>query len=371
MAKNIAVKIKKKPVSNRKNVSIDTKYLGDEPILEELTGRQDPNLTRALNWYNYMYDSSKAKTWLLQYLKAEGRADLIQAVRNIPDKLIAPTPGWIARMSLNGTKLADENKAWILSKVEEMSAARIRIDEDEEDPLKPKTKVTVDIQARTKAKNNQLLSDAEGEVIDDRGSMYEFLQKYTATPAAARYMLNYYQPIYDEVMSDDEQVKEAFGKKLKDERAFMQSVIDDLNRYIGNKKVTKVRKPKTIREKPLAKQVEKLKFQKEFAPLKIVSVNPVEIIGCQQLWTYNTKYKKLTRFDASGPNGIQVKGTTLIGFDVERSSTKSLRKPEVTIQALLGAGRVALRKILEELTTVETKPNGRINNETVLLRVIK
>lgn len=373
MAKqSISVKVKKKPISNRKNASIDSKYLGDEPILEELTGRQDPNLARVLNWYNYMYDSSKAKQWLLQYLKVEGRTDLIQAVRNIPDKLIVPTPGWIAKMSLNGTKLAAENKAWIISKVEEMSAARVRLDEDEEDPLKPKAaKPAVDIQARTKAKNNQLLSDAEGEVIDDRGSMYEFLQKYTATPAAARHMLNYYQPIYDEVMSDDEQVKEAFGKKLKDERAFMQSVIDDLNRYIGNKKVTKVRKPKTIREKPLAKQVEKLKFQKEFAPLKIVSVNPVEIVGCQQLWTYNTKYKKLTRYDAVGPAGIQVKGTTLIGFDVEKSTTKSLRKPEVTIQDLLGAGRVALRKIMEELRTVETKPNGRINNETVLLRVIK
>lgn len=370
--KSITQKIKKKPISNRRNASLDSKYMGDEPILEELTGRRDPRLTEVLNWYNYMYDASKAKQWLLQYLKIEGRADLSKIVRDIPDKLVSTTPGWIAKMALNGTKLAAENKEWIVTRIEEMGAARIRLDEEtEEQPQVPKAKPIVDIQARTKARNNQLLSDAEGKVIDERGSMYEFLQKYTATPAAARFMLAYYQPIYDEVMSDDEQVKEAFGKKLKDERAFMQAVIDDLNRYIGNKKVTKVRKPKTIREKPLAKQVEKLKFQKEFAPLKIVSVNPVEIVGCQQLWTYNTKYKRLTRYDAVGPTGIQVKGTTLIGYDVDKSSTKSLRKPDITIQQLLGAGRVALRKIMDDLKTVESKPNGRINTDTILLRIIK
>ena len=102
-----------------------------------------------------------------------------------------------------------------------------------------------------------------------------------------------------------------------------------------------------------------------------MSVNPAEIVGCQQLWTYNTKYKKLTRYDALGPNGIQVKGTTLIGYDVDKSLTKSLRKPDVTIQLLLSAGKVSLRKILEDLKTNETKPNGRINSDTVILRVIK
>ena len=102
-----------------------------------------------------------------------------------------------------------------------------------------------------------------------------------------------------------------------------------------------------------------------------MSVNPAEIIGCNQLWTYNTKYKKLSRYDASGPNGIQVKGTTLIGFDVEKSLTKSVRKPEVTIQNLLSAGKVALRSIMDDLKTNVTQPNGRINTDTIILRVIK
>jgi len=66
-----------------------------------------------------------------------------------------------------------------------------------------------------------------------------------------------------------------------------------------------------------------------------------------------------------------VKGTTLIGFDVERSLTKRLRKPDITIQSLLGAGKVTLRKFMEEIKSVESKANSRLNTDTILLRAIK
>jgi hypothetical protein len=135
--------------------------------------------------------------------------------------------------------------------------------------------------------------------------------------------------------------------------------------------VTKVRKPREKKQKSAVDVVKALKFQKEFPPLKIVSVNPAEIVGCKQLWAYNTKARKITRYDASGPSGIQVKGTTLTGFDVETSLTKSVRKPEAFIPSLLGAGKIMLRSIMQDLKTNESKPTGRINTDTVLLRVIK
>ena len=117
--------------------------------------------------------------------------------------------------------------------------------------------------------------------------------------------------------------------------------------------------------------IKNLKFQKEFPQLKIVSVNPAEIIGAQQLWVYNTKYKKLTQYVNQSPQGLQIKGTTLIGYDVEKSLTKSVRKPEDTLGGLLKAGKVAIRTFMGDLKTNETKPSGRLNEDTILLRVIK
>jgi hypothetical protein len=172
-------------------------------------------------------------------------------------------------------------------------------------------------------------------------------------------------------MSNDEQVKESFGKRQKFWINFWQNFFSDIERYVNNKKVAKVSKPREKKAKSAVDLVKSLKYQKEDPSLKLVSVHPTELIGCVQLWTYNTKYKKLTRYDSSGPAGIRVKGTTLIGYDVETSISKGLRKPEASIQDLLGAGKVSLRKFIDEIKTVASQPNGRINQDTILLKVIK
>lgn len=356
------MKVKNK-IKSRK--AVEAKLNGLEPIIVgEATENQ---LTYAFNYYNYTYDVKQAKKWLLEYLKKDKRnAKLLSEIRSAPDWQTVTTAGWMARMMLNGTVFSE----LYMTRFEE----RVRLNalygvKDTETVEEPKT--VVSIQDRVKRVNAQMLADAEVEVIDERKPMYDFLQSRQATPVAAKKMLEYYQPILDELMSDDDQIKEAYGKKLKDERAFMQSVVDDLNRYIGNKKVVKVRKPREKKVKSAIDLVKKVKYQKEFPPLKIVSVNPTEIIGATQVWTYNTKYKKLTRYNSLGPSGIQVKGTTLIGFDVESSLTKSLRKPDGIIQSLLGAGKVSLRNFMNEIKTNETKPTGRLNEDTVILRVIK
>jgi len=51
------------------------------------------------------------------------------------------------------------------------------------------------------------------------------------------------------------------------------------------------------------------------------------------------------------------------------SIQKTLRKPEDSLKAFKSAGKVALRKFMDELTTTDIKLTGRINNEIILLKV--
>ena len=53
------------------------------------------------------------------------------------------------------------------------------------------------------------------------------------------------------------------------------------------------------------------------------------------------------------------------------SITKKLRKPREVLPQVLNEGKVGLRGIMKELTTTEMKANGRINADTILLRVLK
>jgi hypothetical protein len=66
---------------------------------------------------------------------------------------------------------------------------------------------------------------------------------------------------------------------------------------------------------------------------------------------------------------LSVKGTTIIGFNENTSVCKTLRKPEEKLKEFKAAGKVQLRKFLEDINATDTKMNGRINEETILLKV--
>ena len=104
--------------------------------------------------------------------------------------------------------------------------------------------------------------------------------------------------------------------------------------------------------------------------LRLISINPADIIGAQELWVYNTKTRKLGKYVADSLKGpLNVKGTGIIGYDEHKSVTKTLRKPADTLKEFSKATKIQLRKFLEDIKATEAKLNGRINAETVLLRV--
>ena len=359
----MAIKLKAKPkqISRSAIKTIDDKAYGSEPI--EITSLGD-----ALNWYNYMYDNEKAKGWILEYMKKEGysKSD-IAAVRRAPKHATITTVGWLVRIQANGNKLTDGNLDFIISRIETMIKAGGKETVETVETPKP----VVSIQDRVQAKIYQLITECE-EAVDTIPNLniYEWLTTKEATAQAASAIREFYSKWSSDHEYDEFDTKAV--KKARDEqKKYWEDFVLAVDRYINNKKAVKVRKPREKKVKSAVEVVKNMKFQKDDMALKVVSVHPAEIVGCNQLWVYNTKYKKLMQYNASGPAGIQVKGTTLIGYDQETSLSKGLRKPDITIQSLLSAGKVGLRKFMDELKTTSSTPNGRINEQTILLRVIK
>lgn len=363
---------RKVKVTKSKLVSknLDKAMAGAEPILKEVNGRSDPQLTRVFNHYNYVYDDKQSHAWLLQWMKLEKfPKETINIVKSAPTWAAGTTSGWVARMAMNGTSFAPENIQYVKDQISNV----VQKYKKEE---KPKDEPKVDLQARIKNKSNQLIELCEEEIIDGwftdpNVSLYDFLIRNNASAMAVGQIRDYYQAQFDEIHLNDKDIKEGFGKDLIPLRKFYTRIFDEMDRYTNNKKVTRVRKPRTPKEKPISKLIEKLQYQKEFGPLKLVSAAPEGIIGAQQLWVYNTKYKVLTHYMASNDKGFSIKGTTLQNWSEEHSISKGLRKPEVSLNSVLTGGKIILRKLMGELTTKPRTINGRINRDTVILRVIK
>ena len=177
------------------------------------------------------------------------------------------------------------------------------------------------------------------------------------------------------------QLKEGYAHLKKSDIKKLRTAIDELRGtldfIIDQAKAT--RKPRKSKPKSADKLVEKLKYCKADSKYNLASINPVDVIGASELWVFNVKNRKIGKYVAKNidpkgmaraGSGLQVKGTTIIGFDEALSMQKTLRKPADQLKEFKSAGKVKLRKFIEDIATTDTKLNGRCNPETVLLKVI-
>lgn len=156
--------------------------------------------------------------------------------------------------------------------------------------------------------------------------------------------------------------------ELKRRMQACEAMLSDLDRIVSAGKA--VRKPRVKKPRAADKQISQLKYLKEDTELKIVSINPVTIIGAVRLIVINTKYRTVTEYITSRKEGFEIKGTSLQGWDEAQSRTKTMRKPNEFIPICYKTVR-QFGKAFDALTTKESKPTGRINTECVLLKVDK
>jgi hypothetical protein len=200
------------------------------------------------------------------------------------------------------------------------------------------------------------------------------LKAKEAKAAHARIIKGFYTKSYEELQEaaegNCEQLKEAYSHlskpQLKKIIAFYHEIISACDMLGQEAKVN--RKPRAKKTQPKEKIVAKLKYAKTNEQLKLVSINPTEIIGVKELWVYNIKSRKIGKYVANEYLELGVKGTSITGFNENLSVQKTLRKPEEQLKEFKAAGKVQLRKFLDDIRAVDIKLNGRINEDIILLR---
>lgn len=357
-----------------------TSSLVGEPKYESFDEDNQGKFMQAMNWYNYEKDKKDALAYAGAWVKKNWPADYKLWAR-IDESMFSRTYGWIARMMMNGTtfdtKTEHKFKEYLRDILE--SAKRVK---DEPAVVVVAAVPKRSIQEAMAEKQSEFLGEIDGEIDNfivnaykpTGYNLYKYCQSANVAKQYMAALVTLCQRQLDELelIGKDEQVTEGYrhlGKRdLKAFREFLQSLIDDAEKYASFKKAN--RKVRVKKAKPAGEQVAKLKYLKEFADLTLKSISAPSIIGAQQLWVYNTKNKKLGVYHATGASGFSVKGTSLQGYDPALSVQRTLRKPAEVIKRVMEGGKIVLRKVLTDLTTTETQLNGRFNEDTILLRVV-
>jgi len=351
----------------------------------------------ATAYYRLEFSGKDLKPAVLKWMQTVGctKEDII-AFKKTKDGRCNVTMGAIASCLLRGMPAVrtDFNKgrdaaAWLRNEiVQVIEAGKNDIDEEDAKTAELAKPVVAQpsIQDRlreTAFRMTEEIEDAiEGFQTDPENfdpkafKMLNLLKGKEVKAAHARVIKTLYSRDLDELLelasgNADEQLKEGYShrtkKQIRNLIAFYQEIMSACDMLAQEAKVN--RKPRKTKSVPKDKIVAKLKYMKSNEPLKLVSINPTDIIGSKELWVYNTKTRKLGKYVAAEYQDLGVKGTTITGFSENLSVCKTLRKPEEKLKEFKAAGKVQLRKFLDDINATDTRMNGRINEEVVLLKV--
>lgn len=358
----------------------DAKFIGDEPTWLGVVVAEDQynkEILRSLNWHNYCAGDKDymkyVEAWIKEHRPKTAKQD-IAAWRDA--SRIDKTLCTMARIHMQGFPLSEKH----ITQLENYVASVVT-------PVKKKRTATTapvaasrpTIQDRIKnqvagvlsnldvrvddAFDNNLATPDEitGDILSQnfKGPQLKLVQEYLK-----RNLLE-----WNEAYSGkDEQLAE--GYKYVGKRNFKKiidvftQVIDSISQQTTRIKSQRIRKRKPVDKKKLAS---KLRFMKEFADLNIKSLNPVDIIGANMVWVYDTKKRRLGYYEAEVKDSLYVKGTKIEGFKV--TCEKILRKPEEQIPEIMKLRKSQTVNWFDGIRAKCKDMTGRTNTNLILLRI--
>jgi hypothetical protein len=316
-------------------------------------------------WYNFSSTNEKKKNWFLSWVM-ENRPEVnLDPIKEVNDGAFT-TAGVIARLLSRGLNVSD----YLLSKMDRWID---RFTEVGNETIAIKNKNKASKKSNVDFRLKELISsiDFEIDTFIENGyttsfNMKDWLEQNTPSSSHLSVIQSKYSVLLEEISSTDKDLVEAYSHLNEDQMmAFMELIIDIVSTNIVRQKVSKPRRKKQVTPE---KQTAKLKFAEGDDAIGVISIKPKAVPGSKVLWVWNKKYRMLGAYYVQEGKEFVVKGTTILNFDPNTSVAKKIRKPEI-VPSFLEMSKVSTKKALVEIKSKEIKMNGRINSDTVLLKV--
>ena len=379
----------------RRLKSADEAILGTKPSygahnpIPESDADREKEFHRAKHWFYYFENKKKAEETVQLYCK--------KALGFTPKQVqnLKKIPGWKYRLGVyqtveminngwEGYPLTDEvlkeihDKLWKCerdgSKI--VKAANLK-------PAKP----VIPPAERTRIKLRDTLWAEYDEIIVEGWLNENYTQKFNLYSRFKGHQFkgNAIEPFRKMIIDDYECIKDAYentcdqavenyahiskANKRKILKQF-EEIFADMDKLKQSFKATRM--PRAKKPKASDRQVEHLKFLQEDVDAKLTSINPILIPGKETLFVFNVKNRTLYQYVTNSEvTGFEVRGTTLYNFDPVSSKCTRLRKPEDMLPIVLQKGVSVIEKeVWKKVTTKVSSPNGRINSDCILLRVL-
>lgn len=352
----------------------EAKYIGLEPVWDgPATTTQ---MVNAYTWYRAVLDAKDAREIVEEYMrwKSFSSAD-IEAVTHVEDVWFecSNIPA-LCRMAMRGLVLS-ERQAQLLDYVIPGLSVTGRERKAEKDAArKPKVKHIVKDDSLDRA-----LCDIEGMIDDKTIDAGRILRQYSPKPDDIAKATPRFERLIEEVKHalerTDMQCVEAYRhfskRQLRELLVQYSSIVNAFNMYTSAGIRVKAPTIRKIKPKSPDKIIAKLRYLEEYKELSLKSIDPKSLIGAAEAIFYNVKTRSLQRYVAADGAKLTVRRSGIEGYDPGVSSKKRLRDPATVLARMLAGGNKSVAKSFDMIKTKANGVNGRLNEDTIILRVVK
>lgn len=377
--------------AKRRGPTIEDKYLGGEPNYHGVVFKDDDEIRRAFhkssNYFNYFNNAKSNAPVVIQYAEkvlGYSKKD-IQALKKVENWKLNQGNGNNIRCYNAGIPI---DRLGILDNINNRIADLLKIGKEKLKEIKAQPpKVVITPAQRMQRKVTQTIMGDFDEMVVDKWMDGEFKNiKFPAYSLLTAHgikgsginmfkekILFELELVQDAYNKTCEQAVEAYSHISKGNKKKMiillEKIVDDIDRLKLNNKSSRV--PRAKKPKASDQQVSKLQYMVDDVDNKLTSINPIMIPGKERLFVFNTKTRKLTEYVTTSTKGFEVGGTSIKNFCDKSSKTAKLRKPEDVLPNVLTLAPTKIGKqVWDQITTKITAPNGRINKDCILLRVL-
>jgi hypothetical protein len=356
----------------------DAKFVGDEPVWHDVTvsdAEYNKEMMRGFNWHNYCACDRDLMKYVEAYIREYRVKTHKQDIQNFRDHgKINNTYCFMARMFMQGFPLNATHKALLHNYIQEVTAGK-KVTRAAKQVEQTGNRPT--ILDRIRQQVSGTLSDLDVRVDDAFDGNIAPADDIKADILSHGYkapQLKIIKDYLDKNVSEwasayageDEQLVEGYSymgrRDFKKIIETFREVLEALSEQSTRIKAQRIRKRKPVDKK---KMVSKIRYMKEFDGMQ--SKNPVDIIGANMVWVYDTKKRRLGYYEAEVKDSLYVKANKIEGF--KNTCEKILRKPEEQLTSFMSLRKNQTVNWLDAVKAKCGALSGRMNDHILILRI--
>lgn len=378
----MAARPTKKRVRNSADLDLMQMY-GDVPSFKGNVTDSDYNgeFGHALNWCSRGLDPKDAKKELLFWMKGSYTPTQIESLQFIDEHHLG-TLGAIAFLDNNAFPIKETTMSSTHIKVKEFveKGKVLRKARKAEAKIKSKIKKEVKVDHSDIHKSYEIYEITEDSLFDNYALETDSIRIIAegSKPAVIFKAMTLIEELKSEMLltRTDKDVAEAYQHITKRNITKIVKGFDlaiSLLEVVRNQKLATGNSRKASKPKSAAQQVDKMKFKKKDAQLKVTSIDPKTIVGAARLVVFNTKTRKLGHYIAKDTSGLMVRNNTIVNIDEKASIQKTIRATadasvKDTVVSFKRAAKNKSIKMFEDVDTLGTRMTGKMTEDIIVLK---